>query len=294
MGDRYFAPFMIGTAIFLFIISFATIQYNKLLLRTRYGKEHPNDWLFHEFYLKVYSAIWGSKNPDEVAVKLGIDIEKYYQSCKILRIKPNSKKLIVHYIYGLFALIVSGLLSVLINFAFILPGIVTFFFFTIYDQKKLDKKAEERKIQIENELPRFLDLLKPELEIGMPIETAIYFICQKFQSLLSEELLFSMQEMKLGISGWNQAVENVAEKYDVETLNDFAMDISTSYKKGIPVVHSVARKTKEIRQTHLLMVKERASKATNTILMPIIFFQFMPMIGFIVFPLVMEAITGFN
>ena len=69
---------------------------------------------------------------------------------------------------------------------------------------------------------------------------------------------------------------------------------STSYKKGIPVVHSVARKTKEICQTHLLMVKERASKATNTILMPIIFFQFMPMIGFIVFPLVMEAITGFN
>ena len=168
-----FAPFMIGTDIFLFIIAFATIQYNKLLLRTRYGKEHPNDWLFHEFYLKVYSAIWGSKNPDAVAVKLGIDIEKYYQSCKILRIKPNSKKLIVHYIYGLFALIVSGLLSVLINFAFILPGIVTFFFFTIYDQKKLDKKAEERKIQIENELPRFLDLLKPELEIGMPIETAI-------------------------------------------------------------------------------------------------------------------------
>ena len=79
--------------------------------------------------------------------------------------------------------------------------------------------------------------------------------------------------MKLGISGWNQAVENVAEKYDVETLNDFAMDISTSYKKGIPVVHSVARKTKEIRQTHLLTVKERASKATNTILMPIIFFS---------------------
>lgn len=88
MGDRYFAPFMIGTAIFLFIIAFATIQYNKLLLRTRYGKEHPNDWLFHEFYLKVYSAIWGSKESRCGSCKLGIDIEKYYQSCKILRIKP--------------------------------------------------------------------------------------------------------------------------------------------------------------------------------------------------------------
>ena len=32
-------------------------------------------------------------------------------------------------------------------------------------------------------------------------------------------------------------------------------------KKGIPVVHSVARKTKEIRQTHLLMVKRTGIKS---------------------------------
>lgn len=145
MGDRYFAPFMIGTAIFLFIIAFATIQYNKLLLRTRYGKEHPNDWLFHEFYLKVYSAIWGSKNPDAVAVKLGIDIEKYYQSCKILRIKPNSKKLIVHYIYGLFALIVSGLLSVLINFALYYQVLLLFSFSQYMIRKSLIKRRKKEK-----------------------------------------------------------------------------------------------------------------------------------------------------
>ena len=82
MGDRYFAPFMIGTAIFLFIIAFATIQYNKLLLRTRYGKEHPNDWLFHEFYLKVYSAIWGSKNPDAVAVNLVLILKNIIKAAK--------------------------------------------------------------------------------------------------------------------------------------------------------------------------------------------------------------------
>lgn len=97
MGEKLFAPVMIGIAIFLFILAFATIQYNKLLKRTRYGKEHPEDWLFHDFYLKVYSGFWGAKNPDEVAVKLGIKIDQYYQSCKILRITPNTKKLIVHH-----------------------------------------------------------------------------------------------------------------------------------------------------------------------------------------------------
>lgn len=148
-------------------------------------------------------------------------------------------------------------------------------------------------MQIENELPRFLDLLKPELEIGMPIETAVYMICEKFDSLLSEELLLSMQEMRLGVSGWNKAIENVAAKYDVETLNDFAMDISTSYRKGIPVVHSVERKTQEIRKTHLLTVKERATKATNTILIPTMLFQFLPMMAFIIFPIFQQTLSVF-
>ena len=293
MGEKLFAPVMIGIAIFLFILAFATIQYNKLLKRTRYGKEHPEDWLFHDFYLKVYSGFWGAKKPDEVAVKLGIKIDQYYQSCKILRITPNTKKLIVHHIYGLASWFLFGILALLVNIVFIVPGIAVFIYFLIYDQRKLDQKAEEKKMQIENELPRFLDLLKPELEIGMPIETAVYMICEKFDSLLSEELLLSMQEMRLGVSGWNKAIENVAAKYDVETLNDFAMDISTSYRKGIPVVHSVERKTQEIRKTHLLTVKERATKATNTILIPTMLFQFLPMMAFNIFPIFQQTLSIF-
>ena len=122
---------MIGIAIFLFILAFATIQYNKLLKRTRYGKEHPEDWLFHDFYLKVYSGFWGAKNPDEVAVKLGIKIDQYYQSCKILRITPNTKKLIVHHIYGLASWFLFGILALLVNIVFIVPGIAVFIYFLI-------------------------------------------------------------------------------------------------------------------------------------------------------------------
>ena len=226
-------------------------------------------------------------------MKLGIKTEKYYRSCQILRVKPDIKKLIVHQIYGLTGWVVFSVLAILVNVFFFVLGIFFFSFFIVYDQKKLDSKAEEKKIQIENELPRFLDLLKPELEIGMPIETAIYIICQKFDSLLSEELLLSLQEMRLGVSGWNQAIENVAAKYDVETLSDFAMDVSTSYRKGIPVVYSVSRKTEEIRKVHKLAIKDRATKANTTILIPTMLFQFLPMIGALMFPMLLQGITSF-
>ena len=129
MHRIFFSPIMIGISIFLFILTFATIQYNKLLKKTRYGKEHPDDWLFHNFYLKVFNAFWGNQNPDEVAVKLGIKTEKYYRSCQILRVKPDIKKLIVHQIYGLTGWVVFSVLAILVNVFFFVPGIFFFSFF---------------------------------------------------------------------------------------------------------------------------------------------------------------------
>ena len=43
MHRIFFSPIMIGISIFLFILTFPTIQYNKLLKKTRYGKEHPDE-----------------------------------------------------------------------------------------------------------------------------------------------------------------------------------------------------------------------------------------------------------
>ncbi len=47
--------------------------------------------------------------------------------------------------------------------------------------------------------------MQSELIVGMPIENAIYIIAEKFDSLLSREFLEAMNEMELGISGWQQA-----------------------------------------------------------------------------------------
>lgn len=283
---------LFGIAILFLILYFGAVQYNKINQKTRYGKEHPNDWLFHQFHYKVYGACFGVRDPNEVAVKLGIEIEKYYQSCRITRTIPEPEKLIVNHLYGVAWLILFSICGFAFHLILLLFGLLGFVYFVFYDQKRLDQKAEEMRLQIEGELPRFLDLLKPELEIGLPIESAIYIICSKFDSLLSRELLIALQEMKLGLSGWDQAVERVAQKYNVEILNEFAMDVTTSYRKGVPITQSVARKTKDIKQMQLLNIKERAAKANNTVLVPIFVFQFIPMIAYIVLPIMVQAVQG--
>lgn len=288
-----FISLCMGAAILIFIIFLTAMQYSKSNKHSVYGKNNPDDWLFHNFYLKVYSAFFGIKEPEDVAIKLGINIEKYYKNCQLTRTRPNAKKLIVNTIYGFAAFLVSILLSLLVSPVFAALGVFLFFYLVFFEQQRLNSKAEEMKEQVAAELPRFLDILQTELIVGLPIETSIYIICEKFDSLISREFLEALNEMELGISGWQQALEKVAAKYDIETLSDFVLDVSTSYMKGVSITDSVVRKTKEVKETHLLNIKERAGKATNTMLIPMAIFQFIPLIVLIMFPTMIQIFNAF-
>lgn len=288
-----FISLCMGATILIFIIFLTAMQYSKSNKHSVYGKNNPDDWLFHNFYLKVYSAFFGIKEPEDVAIKLGINIEKYYKNCQLTRTRPNAKRLIVNTIYGFAAFLVSILLSLLVSPVFAALGVFLFFYLVFFEQQRLNSKAEEMKEQVAAELPRFLDILQTELIVGLPIETSIYIICEKFDSLISREFLEALNEMELGISGWQQALEKVAAKYDIETLSDFVLDVSTSYMKGVSITDSVVRKTKEVKETHLLNIKERAGKATNTMLIPMAIFQFIPLIVLIMFPTMIQIFNAF-
>ena len=288
-----FISLCMGAAILIFIIFLTAMQYSKSNKHSVYGKNNPDDWLFHNFYLKVYSAFFGIKEPEDVAIKLGINIEKYYKNCQLTRTRPNAKRLIVNTIYGFAAFLVSILLSLLVSPVFAALGVFLFFYLVFFEQQRLNSKAEEMREQVATELPRFLDILQTELIVGLPIETSIYIICEKFDSLISREFLEALNEMELGISGWQQALEKVAAKYDIETLSDFVLDVSTSYMKGVSITDSVVRKTKEVKEMHLLNIKERAGKTTNTMLIPMAIFQFIPLIVLIMFPTMIQIFNAF-
>lgn len=288
-----FISLCMGAAILIFIIFLTAMQYSKSNKHSVYGKNNPDDWLFHNFYLKVYSAFFGIKEPEDVAIKLGINIEKYYKNCQLTRTRPNAKKLIVNTIYGFAAFLVSIMLSLLVSPVFAVLGAFLFFYLVFFEQQRLNSKAEEMKEQVAAEIPRFLDILQTELIVGLPIETSIYIICEKFDSLISREFLEALNEMELGISGWQQALEKVAAKYDIETLSDFVLDVSTSYMKGVSITDSVVRKTKEVKDTHLLNIKEKAGKATNTMLIPMAIFQFIPLFVLIMFPTMIQIFNAF-
>lgn len=280
-----FISVMFGLAIFLLMIVVIAVTYDVSIKKTRYAKDNPKDWLFYRFNDKFYNALFGRKDEDEVALKLGIKVEDYYKNCEIVRQNPDMRNIVTKNIYGIAALVIFFILTFLFNPLFFLLGAGLYYINSKYPIDSVKSKAKDMRMQAEKELPQFLDLLAAELAIGLPIDRAIEILCMKYDGLLSKEFLEALNDSKLGESGgWQGAIEKVASKYDVEMLSDFVLDVTVAFNKGISVAQSVRKKNEMITQKHKYAIKERAGRAENTILIPIALLQFIPMVIFILLP----------
>lgn len=299
--NAFAVAFLAGLSIFMLLLLVSVLSYNSSLKESEYVVENnrrkkiyvnENEWLFSNFYLKIYDMLFGEKSPEKTASSVGVNVKDYLKYCEILRIEPNLKKIIIYKFYGFFAFFVFIILAVLWTPAAIILGIPVLIYLAYFEEIKTKSAAESKKKDIENDLPRFLDLLSTELEIGMPIETAIFTLSKNLKCTLSDEFIITFNEIKLTSKNWSEILEILARKYEIQMFSDFVLDVTTSYKKGVSVADSVKRKAQDIREEHLLVMKSRAGRMTNTIMLPVAVFQLMPLLAFLMFPSITQ-LKGF-
>ena len=288
LKDPIVISILFGMSIFTFILFFAAWAYEKT--NRRMAKKDKNDWLFYQFNDKFYDAVFGDALPEDVLPKLGVDVEEYYENCKLADKIPEPKGLATRCTYGILFLILSLFLSIFISPMFFFFGIIVCLICCFGEKSTLKRIAEDKRYRIQCELPDFLDLLSAELSIGLPIEQAIGVLTSKLDNLISKEFNWAFSNMEVGAGSWLSALEVIALKYDVDIFNDFVSKVSVAYAKGIPIDQTVMQEAKDIKQTHLMSVKDKAGKMTNTILVPIALFQFVPMIAFIMIPVMIQIV----
>ena len=281
-NDPVIISVFVVSALILFFGIIIAIQYRKEAKATAKRGEKV-EGLFDNFYLKLYGALFEDQDPDEVAMKIGVRVEDYYHYCKITETKPNVRRLITHKIEAIILLLMAILVMVFVHVFLGMLLLIIAVILNSYEVNRLKTEAENRKNEMANDVPRFMDMLKTEAE-ALPIETAIYALCEKMDCLLTRELNRALNEMKLGANNWIGALEQIAEKYDVDTLNSLVIDISTAYNKGVSVASAIKRKSEEIRQTSMLKYKEQASSMTSKVLFPLMVFQFAPLLVFLLLP----------
>lgn len=283
-NQSLFLAFIFGLTIFLMVVGIAALIYQSNIKNTKYYKDNPDDWFFNKFGSKLYNALFGLKEAEDIALKLGIEVEEYYNNCKILKKEPDIKGIVCDYIFGFIFFIISIIFSFLFTPVFILFGL---FFFLIFIKNKrisVKKDAEHMKEQIKSEFPRFLALLSTELDVGIPIDIAIELISRKYDALISKEFLESLNDVKLGVTGWQGALYDISKKYQITELSDFVLDVTTAFNKGTSIADAVRERLKDISETRLYNIKEKAARTENAILIPIALLQFSPIIVFMLLP----------
>ena len=277
---------LVGLTIFLFIFLFSELIYQSRIKNTIEKKRNPNEWLFYRLGDKIYNALFGKRYPEDVAVKLGIDVDEYVQNCNLTRTPIEIKSMIVDYLYGIIVVLISILLAIFIHFSILFFGSLAGLILISYKKQKVKKKADKMRQEVATDFPRFLSLLLTELEVGMNIDTAIFSISQKFDSIISREFLESLNEVKLGGTNWQTALINVTERYQLDFFSDLVLDITHAYNKGVSVTEAVRMRMKDSKDKRLFQIKERAARTENAVLIPIALFQFVPIIVFIMLPTV--------
>lgn len=249
-----------------------------------------NTWLFDGWQEMVYDVVFRDKPTVTIGKFIGMDVEKYLSDCLLIRKEEQSKVVIIDKFVGYIIIAIGCFIGVVVKNPYIMfASLLVAFPFVTLPIHFVETAADKRKFVIADELPRFLDMLHTALLIGVPIDSAIELTAHNLRgTVLAEELLETLADTKVGAYSWQEALERLAERYNVDPFSDFVLDINNSYNLGASIQESVARKSEEIKKTNLVAMKERAAKLTNTILLPVLLFKIVPILALMLIPIVME------
>lgn len=277
---------------------------NKYVKRIEKHREFSKEDVFEEFKEKnKYSDAFNKyvrpyirKNPTlfhKLLEALGIDLQVFQR--QLLRADVRNQlpeELAVMKVIGLFGAIFIfittffflGMNSLIFSLTFLV-------FFYVSPTAKLDKIYNKRKDEIKDTLPIYLRLLANATSSGLTIEEAIRKVCRKYPCLLSEEFKKVENEAKYS-NNWGQALENMAFKNDIDELYNLISEIKITKEKGTPITEVLTRHAEKIEMESTFAVTEKARKKATTIIIPIFFFLFVPLLGLILLPTVNTLITS--
>lgn len=275
-----------GVAVALAVITFFVIMHARNPKNIASGRT----WLFDGWQVALYDLIFKDKPTTAIGKMIGMDVEKYLADCILIRKEEQSKVVIIDKFVGFLIIAIGCFIGIVVRNPYIMfASLLVAFPFVTLPIHFVETAADKRKFVIADELPRFLDMLHTALLIGVPVDSAIELTAHNLRgTVLAEELLETLADTKVGAYSWQEALEQLAQRYNVDSFSDFVLDINNSYNLGASIQDSVARKSKEIKKTNLVAMKERAAKLTNTILLPVLLFKIVPILALMLIPIVME------
>jgi len=130
-------------------------------------------------------------------------------------------------------------------------------------------KRNQRRNQIQVDLPDVLDVLVVCVEAGLTFEAAIEKVVEKYDHALAAEFGRAMQEVRLGRPRL-EALLDLGRRTGVEDVNNFTQAIVQSELLGSGVSRILRIQSDEMRSRRLISAQERGAKASLKMLLPML------------------------
>ena len=157
----------------------------------------------------------------------------------------------------------------------------------------LGKQITERAELIENEMPEILDLLSVSVSAGLGFDQALQYVTERCSGPFSEELTVTQREIRLGRSR-NEALKNLSDRCEIESLRTFVSAIVQADTMGIAIANVLQVQADNVRQTQKQRIEEKAAKLPVKILIPLVLCIFPVMFIILLGPAVPNVIEAFS
>ncbi|MBC7632452.1 type II secretion system F family protein [Aeromicrobium sp.] len=133
----------------------------------------------------------------------------------------------------------------------------------------IQKRAEARQKLIQQQLPDVLDQVTISLEAGLGFEAAFAHIGERRSGPLAEEIVRTVQDMRLGMSR-RDAYQSMADRTDVDDMRRFVKSIIQAEQYGVSIATVVKTQAVEMRFRRRKRAEAAAMKVPVKITFPLL------------------------
>lgn len=135
----------------------------------------------------------------------------------------------------------------------------------------LSRKLEERRHQLERQLPDAMDLLCISVEAGLGFDGAIQKVAEKFADPISTEFAAYLAEARLGRPR-SEALRNLAARAGTTDMRSFTGAVIQAEQLGVSISRVLRSQSESIRVRRKQRIQEMAMKVPVKMLIPMALF----------------------